>query len=106
MNGGAILQTSGFKISFPAVELKQALTDIIESIAIENIALGHILSAESEMLDRAKNNVNEYLGINESINSILSSIAILQQISHYELEDSENLLKQIIDLSEYDDMEE
>lgn len=101
------MHTSDFKIPFTAVELKQALTDIIESIAIENIALGHILSAESEMLDKAKKDaVDEFAGVNESVNRVLRSIAILQQINHYELEDSENLLKKITDLSEYDDMEE
>lgn len=103
------MKTSEFKIPFPAVNLKQALTDIIDSIAIEGSAIGGILNAESELLERAKkdaHDVDEFTDVNTLVSSILRSIATIQLFSHYELEDSKNMLQKISELDDYADLEE
>lgn len=103
------MKTSEYKIPFPAVNLKQALTDVIDSIAIEGNAIGSILTAESELLSKAKkdaHDVDEFTDVNTLVSSIVRSIATIQLFNHYELEDSENLLQKIVDLSEYEDLEE
>jgi hypothetical protein len=103
------LQTSDFGIPYPAVELKQALTDIIESVSIGETALGHILSTESELLEKAKkdaNNIDELLDIYRACSSIIRSITTMQLFSHYILEDAANLLQRITDPGENDYLEE
>lgn len=91
-------------IPIPAIDLKQALTDIIESIAIGNKALSRILDAESRLLERVKNQahcIDTLDDMNTSINSIIKSITIIQLINKYELEEAQDTLKNIVD--DYDD---
>lgn len=101
--------TSEFKIPIPAVDLKQALTDIIETTAMEDAALGKILACESEMLDKAKkssDNLQEFVVFNESANGIVKNVAKLQIIIQFGLEDAKALLQETEDFSESDDLEE
>jgi hypothetical protein len=98
-----------YVIPMPAVDLKQALTDIIDSIAAGNKALSRILEAESKLLERVKNeacDISSFDNINSSINSIVKSVTIIQLINKYELEEAENTLKNIVYSDEYDELEE
>jgi hypothetical protein len=100
---------SDFKIPIPAVDLQQAITDIIESIAMENVALGKILAAEGEILEKAKKDsggIEQFVCVNVSANSLVRNISMFQLLLQYELEDAKNLLQQAEDLSEYDESEE
>ena len=98
-----------YVIPMPAIDLKQALTDIIESIAVGNKALSRILDAESKLLERVKNDVCDITAfdeINSSINSIVQSVTIIQLINKYELEGAEGTLKNILEEDDYEDLEE
>lgn len=98
-----------YKIPIPPVSLKNALTDIIESIAVEESALGEILSAESRLLEKFKQiskDSAELLYANASVNSVARSITTLQMFNRYQLEDTENLLHKIIDSGEAEETEE
>ena len=103
------MDNSDFKIPFPAVNLQQAVTDIIESIAMEDAALGKILAADSEILEKAKKDsggIGEFVCVNESVNSLMRNISMFQMLLQYELEDANKLLQQAEDLSDYDELEE
>jgi hypothetical protein len=103
------MYNSDFKIPIPAVDLQQAITDIIESIAMEEAALGKILAAEGEILIKAKKDsgeMQEFVCVNESVNSLVRNISMLQQLLQYELDDAKKLLQQAEDLSDYDELEE
>lgn len=101
------MQKRNYVIPVPEVDLKQALTDIISSIAIGNKALSRILEAESRLLERVKSETHNFdtlEDINSSVNSIIKSIAIIQLINKYELEEAEDTLKDFAD--ELDELEE
>lgn len=103
------MQNSEYPIPIPAVSLRQALTDIIESTAAEEAALGQILTAESELLETAKKNsddVGEFSDLNTSVGGILRSITALQLFIHYQWEDAGKLLQDVDNCSAYDEMEE
>lgn len=107
--GGDTMLTSNFKIPIPAVDLQQALTDIIESIAMEDVSLGSILAAESLAVEKLKKNsddIQEFVCVNESVNGIVKSIAKLQIILQFGLEDAKDLLKKIDEIGESENLEE
>ncbi|MEM1486023.1 chitobiase/beta-hexosaminidase C-terminal domain-containing protein [Oscillospiraceae bacterium PP1C4] len=67
----------------------QSINDFIESIALEQAALAHILNAEGEKMQKlvigsATN--DELLAGNSSIKSMVDAIAILQMVLHEKLE--------------------
>jgi hypothetical protein len=101
------MHKKNYIIPIPAIALKQALTDIIESIAIGNKALSRILDAESRLLERVKNQAHSYDTLddmNSSVNSIIKSITVIQLINKYELEEAEDTLKDSV--CDNDEMEE
>ncbi|MEG2428835.1 MAG: hypothetical protein RSA24_06360 [Clostridia bacterium] len=60
----------------------EAVGDIIESVAIAESALAHILNAESEKLMTVINNSNasaeQLLAVNKSVNKAISAISRLE----------------------------
>lgn len=68
----------------------QAITDIIESVALEQTALSHILNAEGEKLQAviAINGVTseQLLAVNDSVQSMVNSITRLEMILQAKLE--------------------
>jgi hypothetical protein len=108
--------TSDFKMSLPKVQLEQALSDIIESIAMEDTALSNLINSESEVVNKVnklKCNMYEYIAINQSVNNLMKCIARLQILLQFELEDANELLQKIDNLNddnlsddELDDMDE
>ena len=73
----------------------QAVTDIIESVALEQTALSHILNAEGEkiqaILEVAKS-ADEMLAVNKSVESMVNSITRLEVILQGILEMFHNCL--------------
>lgn len=71
------------------IKREQSITDIIESVALEQTALSNILNAEGEKIKTAlelcKSN-DDLLKINKSVKSMISSITILETILHAKLE--------------------
>lgn len=59
-----------------------AIGDIIESVALEESALAHVLNAESEKLmsvvDHPDTTPNQLLSINQSVQSTISAITRLE----------------------------
>lgn len=103
------MESSMSQISIPSVSLEQALTDVIESIALEETALSNILNSEGEIIQKTKNiacNTDMFVSVNESVNSIIKNIARLKMLIQFKLEDAGKLLQMIIDFDEDDDLEE
>ncbi len=63
---------------------EQSITDLIESIALEETALAHILNAEGEKLQKviAMPNITtvELLTVNKSVESMVKTITRLQYL--------------------------
>ncbi|MEG1457113.1 MAG: hypothetical protein RR984_00300 [Bacilli bacterium] len=61
----------------------QAITDVIESVALQETGLSHIINAEGEKIQKAlelsKTN-EELLKVNDSVQSMVKSITILESI--------------------------
>ena len=97
------------QIPILSVSLEQAITDIINSIAMEEAALSNILNSEGEIIQKTKNvacDVDELVSVNESVNSIIKNVARLQMLIQFKLEDAEKLLQKIMDFNEDEDLEE
>jgi len=90
--------TSDFKMPLPPVKLEQALTDIIESIAMEDNALSSLIDSESEAVNNANKlgcDMCEFIALNESVNSLIKCVFRLQILLQFELEDACELLQRI-----------
>jgi len=67
----------------------QAITDIIESVALEQTALSHILNAEGEKIQKIVANARsgeELLAVNKSVQSMVNSITRLEMVLQAKLE--------------------
>lgn len=74
----------------------QAVTDIIESVALEETALSHILNAEGEKIQKvvAMEGVTPeiLLATNKSVESMVNAVSKLEMILHSKLTTFENCL--------------
>lgn len=69
--------------------LECSICEMIESIALEEVGISHILNAEGEKLQKAiceSENICDLLNINESINKTITNITMLEQVLHAKLE--------------------
>ncbi|MEG0994510.1 MAG: hypothetical protein RSE91_00870 [Bacilli bacterium] len=67
----------------------EAVTDIIESIALEQTALSHILNAEGEKIQAAvalSTTNEELLKVNKSVQTMVNSVTRLETILQAKLE--------------------
>ncbi|MFV0249439.1 MAG: hypothetical protein ACK5HP_00130 [Bacilli bacterium] len=67
----------------------EAITDIIESVALEQTGLSHIINAEGEKIQAAlvlATSNEELLAINASVQSMINSITRLETILQGKLE--------------------
>lgn len=71
-----------------------AITDIIESVALEQAALSHILNAEGEKIQKIVRIENitpdQLLAVNKSVHSMVESISRLEMILQSKLSLFEN----------------
>lgn len=69
---------------------EEAVGDIIESVAMEESALAHVLNAESEKLMAVVDNTNatpeQLLAINRSVKSTISAISRLEMLLQAKLD--------------------
>lgn len=74
----------------------QAITDIIESVALEETALSHILNAEGEKIQKvvAMQDVTPevLLATNKSVESMVNAVSRLEMILHSKLSTFEGCL--------------
>ncbi len=73
------------------IKRKESITDIVESVALEQTALSHILNAEGEkiqkVLEEERNTTNgDVLKVNESVQTTINSITRLETILQGKLE--------------------
>ena len=100
---------SNIKIPISAISLEQAITDVIESLAIEGTALSGILNSEGEIVRKTKNisnNISDYISVNETVNSIIKNVFRLQMLMQFELDNTEEILQKIGEYYEKDELEE
>ncbi|MEG2054268.1 MAG: hypothetical protein RR052_04930 [Oscillospiraceae bacterium] len=67
----------------------QAITDIIESVALEQTALSHILNAEGEKIQKivaAATTSAELLAVNKSVQAMVNSVTRLEMVLEEKLE--------------------
>ena len=68
----------------------QAFTDVIQSVAMQETALSHILNAEGEKIQRFVNmeniSSNQMLTLNQSVQSLVNSITRLESILQAKLQ--------------------
>lgn len=88
-------------MSMPVIEpgtgtRDQSVTDMIESVALEQTALSHILNAEGEKLQKIINSESatsaEIIGINKSAQSMVNAVARLEIVLQEKLELFSNCL--------------
>ncbi len=67
----------------------QAITDVIESIALEETGLAHIINAEGEKIQAAleiATTIDELVTINESVRRTLIDVSKVQMLLQYKLD--------------------
>lgn len=100
---------SDYETPFPSVDLQQAVSDIVESVAMENASLSKILSSTSEILEKSKKDsrdIQEFAQLNEYANRLVKCVSTLQLLIQYELEDAKNLLQKSGELIDEEELEE
>ena len=89
--------------------LEQTVANIIKTVASEETALSNILNLESEIIQKAKNvsvNLEEFVSINESVNSIIRNITKVQMMTQIKLQQLEELIQKIENPNENEALEE
>lgn len=97
------------KEEFPHVCLKQAVTDIVESIAMEEAAISHILSSEGELIRKLRDmkcSTAELLAANKSINRVIKTTLKMQMLLQFKMEEAEEAFAGIGAFEECEDEEE
>ncbi|MEG1711061.1 MAG: hypothetical protein RR054_02525 [Clostridia bacterium] len=67
----------------------QAITDIIESVALEQAALSHILNAEGEKIQKIisiATTDQQLLAVNKSVQSVINAVTRLEIVLQTKLE--------------------
>lgn len=74
-----------------SIDRGESINLLLSSIALEEIALSHILNAEGKKLQSflktSSDNIEDYLRINQSVNSMLRTILKSQLLLEMKLED-------------------
>lgn len=74
----------------------QALTDILESIALEEAGIAHIINAEGEKLQRVIGecnlSVDEILDVNTSVESMIDKVTSLEIVLKSKLDTVKSIL--------------
>ncbi|MDO4534613.1 MAG: hypothetical protein Q4B63_02225 [Clostridium perfringens] len=73
-----------------SVDRGQAIADIIESIALEETGLAHIINAEGEKIQRAleiADTTDDLIDVNESVKDTIVNIIKMQMLLQFKLEE-------------------
>jgi hypothetical protein len=88
------------KTSNCPVSYEQSINDIIESIALEEAALAHILNAEGEKIQKVVNDkctsVEGILNVNKSVNETIKNVIKMQILLQFKLENAQKLVEEEI----------
>jgi hypothetical protein len=92
---------SGYKGDTEPVSRRQAITDVIESIAMEEKAVSRILDAEARKICEAINvcglEIQDFISIDEPVCECIKNLIKLQMLLQFKLEE----IKDIVDDSDY-----
>ncbi|XMB85927.1 hypothetical protein RJG79_11065 [Mycoplasmatota bacterium WC44] len=72
------------------VDKQQAIVDVIESIALEEVGLAHILNAEGEKIQKGiaiSSTIEELIKVNMSVNDTLKNVSKVQMLLQFKLEE-------------------
>lgn len=78
--------------------LDQVVTDLIKAVAIEETALSNILELESDIIRKAKTdavNLEEFVAVNESVNTLIGKIAEVQTVTSTKLREMKELVQKM-----------
>jgi hypothetical protein len=79
------------------ISREQAITDLLESIALEEVALSHILNAEGEKIQHALAQhcvtINELINIDNSVMGVIATVIKSQMLLQFKLEEVIKLLE-------------
>lgn len=89
----------------PEIEICESLALVIESVALEELALAHLVNAEAEKVQKVADPQNcaspcEMIRVNKSVSETLVNIIKLQMLLQFKLE---NVLDKLPDLCDDDD---
>ena len=73
-----------------AIDKEQAIADIIESIALEETGLAHIINAEGEKIQRAleiADSTDDLINVNKSVKDTIVNIIKMQMLLQFKLEE-------------------
>jgi len=81
----------GMPVITPGSETRdQAVTDLIQSVALEEAAIAHILNAEGEkmqaLIGRFETAPERMLELNDSVQQMVSAVTRLEMMLHAKLE--------------------
>jgi hypothetical protein len=83
------------------VSYSQSINDVIESIALEEAALAHILNAEGEKIQKVVNDkctsVAGILDVNKSVNETIKNVIKMQMLLQFKLENAQNLVEEEVE---------
>ena len=102
------MRISDNRVPIACVDLRQALTDIIESIAAEDAALAAILSAQDAGMRTARgasSGLGEFVSLGESAGALVKSVSRLQMLLHLELGETEEMLQKWDDSGDSEEAE-
>lgn len=77
---------------YPDIDICQSLSHVIESIALEELALAHLINAEAEKVQKVADPDNdadtcEMLHVNKSVSKTLVNVVKLQMLLQFKLEE-------------------
>ena len=77
-----------------AIDKEQAIADIIESIALEETGLAHIINAEGEKNQRAleiADSTDDLINVNKSVKDTIVNIIKMQMLLQFKLEEASKI---------------
>ena len=80
-----------------SIDKNQAISDIIESIALEETGLAHIINAEGEKVQKAleiADCADDLVSVNESVKDTLVKIIKMQMLLQFKLEEASKIQEQ------------
>ena len=80
-----------------AIDKEQAIADIIESIALEETGLAHIINAEGEKIQRAleiADSTDDLINVNKSVKDTIVNIIKMQMLLQFKLEEASKIQEQ------------
>lgn len=86
------------------ISMRQAIKNLIDSIAREEESLGGLISAESGFVEKAKTgngDLQSFIDVNVSVEMILDKVSLLQMALQFGLGEAKGLMRKYGDIENY-----